>query len=265
DQIKLLNERNAFFSLSAQKQTQLKWMFAIICLLLAAVVGILFNRYRLKQKSMKVIEQKSRENATLVQEMHHRVKNNLQIMLSLLGTQSNLINDSEARKLILESQNRIKSMALIHKNLYQSGSLVMVKADHYFDEIARNILSSFDNNEHNVALKTDIANQEISMAVAVPLGLILNELLTNSIKYAFNGTKDAELVVSFTKAEKDSSYCLRVEDNGKGLPEDFNIATSNSFGLKLVEGLIHQLNGSLEIVRNVGTCFDIYFKDLSRV
>lgn len=262
NEIELLNEKAQVTALVVQKKTLFNWTFAIISLLLIAIIGIIYNRYRLKEKSMKIIEQKSRENATLVQEVHHRVKNNLQIMLSLLGTQSNLLIDEEAKKLIEESQNRIKSMALIHKNLYQSGNMVMVNTESYFDELATNVLSSFKDCNQQISLKTDISSHEIKMALAVPLGLILNELLTNSMKYAFRDTKNGELSISFGLTDDKNLYYLRVMDNGTGLPEDFNINNTNSFGLKLVEGLTHQLNGSMQIIKEVGTRFDIYFKDL---
>lgn len=251
-----------------QQKAFIALIIAIATLTLLSV--LLFYGYRTKQRSVKVIrsqkeiiEEQNAENKLLVKEMHHHVKNNLQIMHSLLNTQKIMFSeDDRARSIIRESQNRIKSIALIYENLYQSGSYIMVNADGYFQELLYHIQKSFSEEKHNMELKTFIADEKMTMALAVPLGLIMNELMSNSYKYAFSNIKNPELEINFVKMEEENTYLLEVVDNGVGLPEGFNIETSKSFGLQMVNGLAQQLDGSMKVNNENGTRFKIVVKDL---
>lgn len=260
-EIELLNAKNDAQQVASGQQKRIIWLISSIGFLLLLLSLILYNRFRIKKRSMAVIQQKIEENEQLVQEVHHRVKNNLQIMLSLLQTQSNLIDDDKAKLMIKESSNRIKSMALIHENLYHSGDMVMVKADNYFKDLTTNVIHSFNRNDQDIHIDMDIINEEISMTLAVPIGLILNELITNSFKYAFVGRTKGKLIINFRKVQNGEYYNLQVVDDGKGLPVDLNIHDSSSFGLRLVSGLAEQLNGHVNINHQEGTEFDIYIKD----
>ncbi|MEO1055151.1 MAG: sensor histidine kinase [Bacteroidota bacterium] len=261
EEIAFLNSQNEIQTLKTGQRERLIWWILGVTVLLVVLLFVLYNRYRLKQRSMKVIEQKSKENEMLVQEVHHRVKNNLQIMMSLLSTQSRLIHDERAKAVIVESSNRIMSMALIHRSLYESGNLVMVSARTYIEELVNSVAKSFKDSERNVSISTDVVDQEIRMKLALPIGLILNELITNSFKYAFKGKLYGEIRVKFVKCDDHDKYHLRIEDNGIGLPDDFQFRNANSFGLKLVQGLTEQLNGRIKISEEAGTRFDIYLNN----
>lgn len=260
-EIELLSAENEIQSLITLQQRRLIFWILGISALLVLFLAVLYNRYRLKKRSMTIIEEKSKENEVLVQEVHHRVKNNLQIMLSLLNTQINLIEDERAKSMVAESGNRIKSMALIHQNLYQSGNLIMVQAESYFQELTKNVANSFKDESKNINITTNIITEEIRMTIAVPVGLILNELITNSFKYAFEGMHEGELIINFNKVDEDSRYHLQVIDNGQGVPEEFSVDTTDSFGLRLVKGLTEQLDGDLALINEGGTKFDIYVSD----
>ncbi|MEO1053636.1 MAG: histidine kinase dimerization/phosphoacceptor domain -containing protein [Bacteroidota bacterium] len=232
--------------------------------LLVVLLAIIYNRYQLKVRSVKTIssqkkeiEKKNNENLLLIREIHHRVKNNLQIMYSLLNLQGSALKNDEAKEAIILSKNRIRSMALIHDHLYQSGSYVMVSANEYFHSLLDNIGASFQSDERGIQLDTDITNAEIKLALAVPLGLIINELITNCFKYAFEHEIKGKLYVYFDYLNSEGSYVLQISDNGRGLPKDFELEKNESFGLQLVDGLIQQLGGELEITKDLGTRFSI--------
>ncbi|MEL7002732.1 MAG: sensor histidine kinase, partial [Bacteroidota bacterium] len=225
-----------------------------------------YSRYRIKNKSVKVIQQqkeaieeKSKENELLVREIHHRVKNNLQIILSLLNARSSSdIDKTSIEDFIGESQNRIKSMALVHQDLYLSESLVQVDSMSYLQKLLDNIKRSYLCDKENIEFRTNIIDERISMRLAVPIGLIVNELVTNSCKYAFcNESPDKVVTVNFSKSSKDAAYQLEVFDNGNGLPKNIDLKAMNSFGLQMVRGLVDQLNGSLEIIKKGGTGYNI--------
>lgn len=238
-------------------------------LLLFLAIGIillviLFNRYRVKQKAVVLIEEKNEENIALMQEIHHRVKNNLQIISSLLGAKidSNAA-DENIKNILKESQNKIKSMAIIHQNLYQGNRYAKVSVKGYIDDFIAHIKSSFLDNNQSIIFDLDIETKEIKMGLAVPLGLILNELITNAYKYAFTDTQEKEKKISigFHQLENTSKYSLIVKDNGKGLPDDFDMDKLSSFGLQLVYGLTEQLHGDVTITQDKDTTFKIVLEE----
>lgn len=259
--IELLSAENNIQKLTTNQQQWTIWLVSGVGALLLMLLTVLYNRFRLKKRSVNTIQIKIQENEMLMQEVHHRVKNNLQIMLSLLQTQSRLIKDSKAKMMVAQSGNRIKSMALIHENLYLSGNLVMVQADTYFKDLTANIMSSFNRNDKVIDIETNIIDMNISMNLAVPIGLILNELITNSVKYAFTGREQGRITINFKQDEENKYYILQVKDNGTGLPKDLEIDTASSFGLQLVAGLTKQLNGYFEVDGENGTGFDIYVQE----
>jgi len=202
-----------------------------------------------------------KEKEILLKEVHHRVKNNLQIISSLLNLQSEHIKDDRMINLLVESQNRIKSMALIHEKLYQTRALAKIDLQEYIAELTDNLFSSYLSDPGAVKLKTDIENIQLDIDSGIDLGLIVNELISNSLKYAFPADfrGDKIIYVSLRKEIETGKMKLTVRDSGVGLPPGFDLRESESLGLQLVETLALQLDGKFEYHVNNGTSFNIIF------
>lgn len=199
------------------------------------------------------------EKDVLLREIHHRVKNNLQIVSSLLSLQSRYIEQPETIEMFKESQSRIKSMALIHEKLYQTGDLTRINLEEYVEELVADLFRSYSVNSHLITYKIISDNILLDINTAIPCGLIINELVTNSIKHAFTGTQTGEITIELNC--KDENFIMNVQDNGIGFPEDLNLDDIKTLGLQLVTSLTKQLEGSIELKREEGTCFGIIFKE----
>lgn len=199
------------------------------------------------------------EKDTLLKEIHHRVKNNLQIISGLLERQAMTTQDIKTQKLMLEGQNRVFSMALVHQNLYQSENFTVIEIKNYLSMLIKNIQISHQNPHQNVQLELDIDDSTVDIDTAIPLGLILNELITNCYKYAFVGKDKGLLKICFYQKEKDFYLCIK--DDGIGLPNDFETKKETSLGVNLVKGLARQLDASFSYISNEeGTVFEIQSK-----
>jgi PAS domain S-box-containing protein len=201
------------------------------------------------------------EKEVLLREIHHRVKNNLQIVYSLLNLQINTIVDKNAREKIIESQNRIRLMSLIHEKLYQSESLAKINAEEYIGAIANELYYSLSDKKTNTRLCLDIESIEMTIDMAIPCGLIVNELMTNAIKYAFpEGWKGEGKIEILLRSYNDEHVEIKFTDNGVGIPANIDINHAQSLGLQLVNILVkNQLKGSMEIVNKSGLSFIIRF------
>ncbi|MXN90749.1 hypothetical protein GR160_05875 [Flavobacterium sp. Sd200] len=239
----------------------------IFIILIASVIFIAYRNKLILTKKLRVkqlqITHKNKklsrlvtEKEWLLKEIHHRVKNNLQIVMSLLNSQSVYLKEESARVAIESSQRRVHSMALIHQKLYQADTLSAVAMDGYIRELVIFLKDSFDNGSIHFEIDVDDAEFEVSQAVSV--GLILNEAITNCIKYAFNKKDMPVIDISLKKAD-DEFYELIIRDNGKGLPENFDIMKVNSLGMKLIKGLSGDLGGSFEIFNDNGTVIKVCF------
>lgn len=200
-----------------------------------------------------------KEKEVLLQEVHHRVKNNLQVISSILNLQSSYVNDTETLEVLKESQNRIKSMSYIHETLYQTADFGSIEFSDYINIISRNLIHSYIT-DAPVNLKTELDQICLSLDQAIPCGLIMNELVSNALKYAFKETEDPQLLVEIR--ESGNEITLRVKDNGIGLPKDFAFEKSNSLGIQLVYSLVEQLDGELTINAEEGTEFIIRFEKI---
>ncbi|HEY9597992.1 MAG TPA: histidine kinase dimerization/phosphoacceptor domain -containing protein [Cyanophyceae cyanobacterium] len=210
-----------------------------------------------KQKqAQEQIKASLKEKEVLLKEIHHRVKNNLQIVKSLLQLQARRTQDREAILVLQDSQNRITSIALVHEKLYRSDDLAKIDFAQYIPDLTAHLFDSYKVSSTQVVLKLEIDNIVIEIDTAIPCGLIINELVSNSLKYAFPDPKKGEVEVK-VQDNNDGTMTLIVQDNGIGIPEEFNIATTQSLGLTLVQGLVEQLEGSLELDRSRGTSFRI--------
>jgi len=205
------------------------------------------------------VNQSLKEKEVLLKEVHHRVKNNMQVISSILNLQSSYVTDSYALSLLKESQNRIKTMAYIHESLYQNKTFTSINFSEYISTLTNNILQSYAASIQKVRLELDIQKIILNLDTSIPAGLIINELVTNSIKHAF--TQSNEGIIYINLHTKDNVLFLEVSDNGKGFPKEIDFKNTNSLGLQLVNTLVEQLNGKLELSDNKdgGTSFYINF------
>lgn len=254
-----------------QSQQQLYIIFLVVGVLVTVIFLVLsYLFYLQKNKTNKellaknsIISKQNEEKEILLKEIHHRVKNNLQIISSLLDLQNKGIDDLKASAAIEDGQSRIKSMALIHHKLYQNEDIVSINFKEYTQQLLNQILSIATNISPKQIINIP-ENMEFDIDTAIPLGLILNELLTNACKYAFKGTDSDKIEISLTK-NTIGDYQLEVKDNGAGLPADFEFKKSRSLGLRLVRRLSKQLFGSADYSNQNGAHFVVTFKDsLSR-
>lgn len=199
------------------------------------------------------------EKEVLLREIHHRVKNNLQIISSLLNLQSRGIDNEEVQEVFKESQARVKSMAMVHEKLYQSQNLSRIQFKDYILSLVNNLLQTYLRDPSGIQLKTDIDDVYIDINTAVPSGLIINEIISNSLKYAFDDDR-GEIKISLRK--DDDEMVLKISDNGKGFSKDFDFRTTETLGLQLVNSLVQQLDGKIEIDNTNGVGFKITFREL---
>jgi PAS domain S-box-containing protein len=202
-----------------------------------------------------------KEKEVLLKEIHHRVKNNLQVISSLLSLQSAQIKDPVTVQLFRDSQNRVRSMALIHEKLYQSHDLARIDFKGYVQSLSSYLVRSFAAEARGITFRLDVDPIELGIDQAIPCGLIINELVSNSLKYAFPNDRKGEVSISFRK-EKGNQFCLEVGDNGVGFPAHIDFQNTASLGLQLVNSLVKQLDGTVELRRSGGTEFHIWFSEL---
>ncbi len=264
------HEQELLVGLEKKRRTQTEWGIAVVILLLLLVFAGLIRQTRARRKlalQNTIIEKQQQdlqkslaEKDMLLKEIHHRVKNNLTVIGGLLELQSNGINNEEAKAAIAEGQGRVRSIALIHQRLYQHENLAAIEFSGFVKEMLQQVTSIFK--QPGQILTTDIQVQETLLDVdtAVPLGLILNELLTNSYKYAFVPDKNGYISISLhTKAA--GHFELIYRDNGPGLPEGFNLKKATSMGLRLIHRLSIQLGGGATWHMDEGCVFTISFTD----
>ena len=193
----------------------------------------------------------------LLKELHHRVKNNLQVVISLLNTQSAYLDNKDALLAIQDSQNRMFAMSLIHQKLYQNDNLSTIDMHWYIPELVSYLKSVFDA-DHKIAFLLDIDHVDLDVAQAMPLGLILNEAIINALKYAYPETHKGEVKI-LLKEKQDNLYQLIISDNGVGVP-DFELKNRNSLGMNLMYGLSNQIDGSFEVESKNGLSITLNFK-----
>lgn len=200
------------------------------------------------------------EKETLLREIHHRVKNNMQVISSLLNLQAQKLDDPKARQALKECQERIRSMSLIHDRLYQQDSLHQVEFSSYLRSLASYLFHAYQIDANLIQLRLDTEEIILNINTAIPCGLIINELVTNALKHAFLPGEKGEIVITLKK-KKDGDYILGVKDNGRGLPSNIDLSQPRTLGLEIVTILVNQINGHLELKVNGGTEFLIHFKE----
>lgn len=211
------------------------------------------DRIQTEQK----IQMSLREKEVLLQEIHHRVKNNLAIISGLLGLQADKIHDQTILERFKQAQDRVYSMSLIHEKLYQSTDLANLEAKDFIQTLADYLVSSYSLDHQQIELEVDIEPAWFNIDEAIPCGLIINELITNTLKHAFVPSQKGTIQIFLKNLGHECQ--LIVADNGKGIPEDVDIEETDSLGLMLVSGLTGQLNGTFTLDRSQGTRFEITF------
>lgn len=297
--IKLLNKEKILQQDRLKQANTTKNLTFICVFALLLIVGLLYSRYRVKQRTNDLLESQKKEISIkntslenlldekeqilvekdklivekqdlieekvsllddkewLLKEIHHRVKNNLQIIMSLLGSQTKYIGNDAALAIIRESQHRVEAISLIHQKLYQSSNMATIAMNEYIPELVSVIKDSF-NTAGRIGFTMDIDTISLDVAQAVPIGLILNEAITNSIKHAFPDNRQGQVEITLQKMDPEG-YKLTFQDNGIGLPQDFDIDKLNSLGMTLITGLSRQLEGALSIKNENGLLLKIIF------
>jgi two-component sensor histidine kinase len=235
------------------------------------ISGLAYNGYRNKKRSNRVLETKQIEindqNASLqklvnekewlLKEVHHRVKNNLQIVMSLLSSQSAYLENTAAIEAIKESQSRVHAIALIHQKLYKSSNVASINVPAYVGDLLESLADSFDTRKHQIKFDQVIEPISLDLAQTVPLGLIINESVTNSIKYAFS--EQGGLIKVALQVIKKDNLLLTISDNGKGFPDNMNLKEANSLGMEMMKSLSKQLGGEFKIEGQSGVRISIAF------
>ncbi|GAA4312098.1 hypothetical protein GCM10023149_07330 [Mucilaginibacter gynuensis] len=282
--IKALQKQTQLQNSNIKQQATLQKLSVGGLILLALLLGLSYNRYLLKQRvnrqlqvQQSEINLKNRsltnlitekdglleEKEWLMKEIHHRVKNNLQIVISLLNTQSSYLNDDVAYKAIRESQHRMQSISLIHQKLYQSENMALVSMPAYISDLIQYLSDSFDI-APRIRFEMDIAPVELDVTKSVPLGLILNEAITNSIKYAFTEDGDGIIYIALRECSE-NNYELTIRDNGRGLTENIDLSKSRTLGMSLMRGLSKQLSGTFAVKNDDGIAIIINFTNEKRL
>lgn len=232
-----------------QRSIRLLITAALVSMLIAFLFYYLFHQRRkanqlLADKNLEISKALS-EKEVLLKEIHHRVKNNLQVISSLLSLQSRQLEDSKAKEAIRASRNRVKSMALIHQKLYQDENLVEVDVQEYIDKLTGSLVSSYQTSDKTVHFHTDVDSIKLDVDSIIPIGLILNELISNALKYAFDNDHSGTIGVSLK--ERNDGIRLEVSDDGLGLPDTFSIENSKGLGYRLIIAFAEKLKAHLSI------------------
>lgn len=234
------------------------FLIGVVFLLGAVFVYIVVNTGYATISELKETMLDKSEKTTLLKEIHHRVKNNLQVISSLLNLQSDKVNDQHSKDVLQECHRRTRTMALVHENLYGSHNFSGVNLKKYFDDLLSDIIASYQL-ESKVEYETKLINVEtIGLDTIVPLGLLVSELVSNCMKHAFAGIHDGFINVKIEKIE--GSYLLVLSDNGVGINKSFLNGQRDTLGLDLVQALTEQLDGFMEVKSDNGTTFSISFQ-----
>jgi len=253
---KTQEQERVIYEAEMKQQKQLRNFFILgFCLVLIAGFATLRGYF--------ITKRANKEKAVLLKEIHHRVKNNLQVISSLLNLQSHSLEDTEIKEAVKEGQSRVKSMALIHQSLYQSDRLSKIEFQEYLEQLLSFLGSIYKDENKQINCSVSAQNINLDIDTAIPLGLIINEMVSNAYKYAFKGRDHGEIKLVLEKLKNDT-FRLEVSDNGIGLPSEIETDKADSLGLKLVNILTRQLKGELKIERKTGTQFILEFSEVIR-
>jgi two-component sensor histidine kinase len=242
------------------KTREITWITMGLAVFLMLSIFMLFQ-YRIIARSNRILEENNRkineqsgQMKLLMKELHHRVKNNLQIVSNLLSLQSNRLTDEDAKQSIRTGQQRIEAMSLIHKSLYNQENVNLVDMREYLTNLVESVMQSFGFNEARFRLVLQVDVQELDIDLAMPLGLIVNEWITNSFKHAYQHIRHPELSL---KLEMNDTIQLEIRDNGHGIDMSLWDRPGGSFGIKLIKVLSRQIDGQCSVAVDAGTKFTL--------
>lgn len=268
------NQNYASVNITIQSAFWQSWWFAIA--LLSAVIFLIYKYNQSIQKNItryssileeKVavrtaeIEKQSQEKEILLKEIHHRVKNNLQVIASLLNIQTEFVKDKQTIQALEESKNRIRSMALIHERLYETKDFSRVNISEYLDRLVKDLIDTYGI-QANIKLDKKITTENFGFDTVMPLGLLMNEIITNALKYAFINRTEGTIVFHLTKINE--HFELIIGDDGLGFDKEIFKKTSNTLGMELIKILTDQINGEIDILDKPGTIYKIVFKGIDK-
>jgi PAS domain S-box-containing protein len=219
------------------------------------IVSDITNRLNTERKLLHTIQEKE----TLIKEIHHRVKNNLQLISSIIYLKMASIDQADIKTFLEDTRQKIRSIALIHERLLQTEKLDKVDIRDYLGKLIQDLKTSYFRQDLDLKVESIIDERLIGLDTAIICGLIVNELLTNSIKHAFKNRKSGNISIQFRVSDTTPKHTLIVSDDGEGLPENVKPGITNSFGMQLLDVFVKQLAGTLEIIREKGTIFQIRF------
>lgn len=244
--------------------------FSLLSILFSLyLLGSIFGKNILGQfqhltRSRVKLQQKNKQKDILLKEIHHRVKNNLQTVSSLLSLQSRNVEDQHTREILKNSQQRVISMALIHEMLYAYDDISRIKYQEYVEQLASNLIRSIKGADNNIELKVSMPEVKLDMATAVPLGLLINEFVTNTLKHGIQGDSAGKITILLHR-DNDGQYLLQLKDTGIGFNESKVSGKTNSLGLRLINNLVRQLRGSMEkMPSDYGVHFLVRFNEAIR-
>ncbi|QIP13865.1 sensor histidine kinase [Spirosoma aureum] len=286
-QIQVLSQQQQLQNQQLQQDRLVRNSVGLGALMLLLLLGLTFNRYRLKQRSNQQLQHQHElllaqqeqlqtqqteihhknqhlqrlldEKERLLKEIHHRVKNNLQVVMSLLNSQASYLSDRAALSAIQQSQHRLQAMALIHQKLYQAEGIARIPMADYIQEVVAYLRESYELPQP-IGFDMQVEPIELDVIQAVPLGLIINEAITNALKYAFPKERSGTISVVFHWL-RPTTFELRIADDGIGLPPDYDPAASRSLGMTLIEGFSQQLGGELSIGSQAGLTIVLTFSE----
>lgn len=203
------------------------------------------------------------EKEVLLKEIHHRVKNNMQVITSLLSLQASFMEDDDAKAMFRYSQYRINSMAMVHEMLYHSEDLGKIDYGKYLKQLAENLIRTMKGSEGKVDLEIEVPKIKLNIDTAIPLGLIVNEIITNALKYGFKNREQGRIFIRIVQ-NGPQLYTLFIGDDGVGFREDVNFRAAKTLGLQLIHKLTLQLKGSIEKVEGEGTNYVISFHEITQ-
>ncbi len=258
-EVALREKQEEINRLERRRRREEQWLFVGGISLLAVILMLVMKSYRQQRQANHLNVALLQQKDVLMKEIYHRVKNNLQVISTLLDLQLSSVNDDRAREAMTESASRVRSISLIHQQLYQHEDISSLDFSRFAGELFRQVAAVFRYGEQRVALELNVPPAELDIDTAVPLGLILNELLTNSFKYAFGKGEPGTITIGLTRDEE--YYRLSYRDSGPGLPEGMKIMELKSLGMKLLHRLGKQLGGNFSYSAN-DHIFTVVFKDM---
>lgn len=254
-EIRLLTQENQIKA--SQRNIMIIFIVAVSVILVLTI--ILFVQ---KQKANKILTSKNEiisnslaEREILLQEVHHRVKNNLQVVSSLLNIQGKFLKDKNAKKAIIEGRNRVQSIAMIHQRLYKNDDLSKIDLKGYLDELSKSLFESYKVDQDEITLQTNIESLDLDLETSIQIGLIVNELISNSLKHAFS--KSSEGIIQLSLSQQANKYQLVVSDNGSGIDDEAQLLSS--YGFRIVKSLIRGLSAEMKLNFDHGTSITINF------